>query len=76
MREIQRKLDHDAKLQQFFAIKGNRRVNAELEIREANRKLVEQEQADKQLEDLQSILDQIQVCFISIYLCFLSQTIV
>lgn len=61
MRELQRQLDHDAKLQQFFAIKGNRRINAELEIRESNRRLVQQEQADQQLHDLQSILDQIQV---------------
>lgn len=61
MRELQRQLDHDAKLQQFFAIKGNRRINAELEIRESNRRLVQQEQADQQVHNLQSILDQIQV---------------
>lgn len=61
MRELQRKLDHDAKLQQFFAIKGNRRVNAELEIRETNRRLVQQDQTDQQVHDLQNILDQIQV---------------
>lgn len=61
MRELQRKLDYDAKLQQFLAIKGNRRINAELEIRETNRRLVQQEQSDQQVHDSQSILDQIQV---------------
>lgn len=61
MRELQRKLDHDIKLKEFFAIKGNVRVNAELEAREANRKLLQQEMADKQLNDLQDIMKQIQV---------------
>lgn len=61
MRELQRKLDHDIKLKEFFAIKGNVRVNAELEAREANRKLLQQELADKQLNDLQDIMRQIQV---------------
>lgn len=61
MREMQRKLDHDAKLQEFFGVKGNRRVNAELEMREANRKLMQEEQVEKQLNDLESILDDIKV---------------
>lgn len=63
MRELQRKLDHDIKLKEFFAIKGNLRVNAELEAREANRKLLQQEMADKQLNDLQDTMKQIQVKF-------------
>lgn len=61
MRELQRKLDHDIKLKEFFAIKGNHRVNAELEAREANRKQTQQEMADKQIADLQDIMSQIQV---------------
>lgn len=61
MREMQRKLDHDAKLQEFFSVKGNRRVNMELEMREANRKLMQQEQVERQLNDLESILDDIKV---------------
>lgn len=61
MRELQRKLDHDIKLKDFFAIKGNVRVNAELEAREANRKQLQQELADKQLSDLQNIMKEIQV---------------
>lgn len=61
MRELQRKLDHDIKLKDFFAIKGNLRVNAELEAREADRKQLQQELADKQLADLQDIMKQIQV---------------
>lgn len=58
---MQRKLDHDAKLQEFFGVKGNRRVNAELEMREASRKLMQEEQVEKQLNDLESILDDIKV---------------
>lgn len=58
---MQRKLDHDAKLQEFFSVKGNRRVNMELEMREANRKLMQQEQVERQLNDLESILDDIKV---------------
>lgn len=63
MRELQRKLDHDIKLKDFFAIKGNVRINAELEAREANRKQMQQELADKQLTDLQNIMKEIQVLF-------------
>lgn len=63
MREMQRKLDHDAKLQEFFATKGNRRVNVELEMRDANRKLMQQEQVERQLNDLESILDDIKVSY-------------
>lgn len=62
MRELQRKLDHDLKLKDFFAIKGNVRVNAELEEREMNRKQMQQELADKQLTDLQNIMKEMQVC--------------
>lgn len=61
MRELQRKLDHDIKLKEFFAIKSNHRVNAELEARETNRKQLQQEMADKQIADLQDIMSQIQV---------------
>lgn len=61
IRELQRKLDHDAKLQDFFAIKGNRRVNAELESRENERRLKQQELADEHLKNLQTIMNQIQV---------------
>lgn len=61
MRELQRKLDHDSKLQDFFAIKGNHRVNADLELREMNRKQMLQDQADKENQDLQSIVENIKV---------------
>lgn len=61
MRELQRKLEHDIKLKEFFSVKGNQRVNAELEAREANRKQLQQELADKQLADLQDIMKRIQV---------------
>lgn len=61
MRELQRKLDHDIKLKEFFAVKSNHRVNAELEAREALHKQQQQELADKQLNDLQDVMAQIQV---------------
>lgn len=61
MRELQRKLDHDIRLKDFFAIKSNVRINAELEALEADRKQLQQEMADKQLTDLQDIIKQIQV---------------
>lgn len=61
MRELQRKLDHDLKLKDFFAIKSNVRVNAELEERESDRKQLQQELADKQLTDLQNIMKEMQV---------------
>lgn len=64
MRELQRKLDHDIKLKEFFAIKSNHRVNAELEAREALHKQQQQETADKQLNDLQDVMAQIQVIII------------
>jgi hypothetical protein len=38
IRELQRKLDHDAKLQEFFAIKGQQRLNTEQQEREADKK--------------------------------------
>lgn len=58
---MQRKLDQDAKLQEFFGVKGNRRVNVELEMREANRKLMQQEMIENHLNDLESILNDIKV---------------
>lgn len=73
MRELQRKLDHDIKLKDFFAIKGNVRVNAELEAREVNRKQLQQELADKQLADLQNIMREVQVMFffLNSIICFI-----
>jgi thiamine pyrophosphate-dependent acetolactate synthase large subunit-like protein len=35
MRELQRRLDRDIKLQEFLGVKGQRRVTADLEAREA-----------------------------------------
>lgn len=66
MRELQRKLDHDAKLQQFFGIKGHRRQNADLEIREAQKKQQLQEHFQRQIDDYQKLLDNMMVNFIII----------
>lgn len=61
IREMQRKLDHDVKLQDFFAIKGHRRINAELVTREADRQQRQQELFEEHRSHLQLIMDHIQV---------------
>lgn len=38
MRELQRKLDHDSKLHEFLGVKGQKRIMADLEAKEALRK--------------------------------------
>lgn len=60
MREMQRRLDHDAKLQQFYTCKGNRRQNAELAQREAQKILQEQQSVQQQIDDYELLLTHIQ----------------
>ncbi|XP_075162557.1 coiled-coil domain containing protein 114 [Haematobia irritans] len=60
MREMQRRLEHDAKLQKFFDIKGQKRQNPELEQREINKKLAQKEAFEKQLEDYKGIIDKMK----------------
>lgn len=59
MRELQRKLDHDANLQEFLETKGQRRSNEELEQREAARKKRMQEELQRQHEDYQATMQRI-----------------
>ncbi|XP_055640309.1 coiled-coil domain-containing protein 63 [Toxorhynchites rutilus septentrionalis] len=59
MRELQRKLDHDAKLQEFLGIKGQRRSNAELEEREAQKRLKMLENLEKQYTEYEQIMTRI-----------------
>lgn len=59
MRELQRKLDHDAKLQEFLEVKGQRRSNTELEEREAMRKKRMQEELQNQHEEYQATMQRI-----------------
>lgn len=61
MRELQRKLDHDAKLQQFLGVKGQHRVNTELEAREMNKKRQQLEEMENQLEQYNTIIEKIKV---------------
>ena len=61
MRELQRKLDHDEKLQEFLGIKGQNRTNEELEQREAAKKKKQEELAKKQIEEYEAILQRIMV---------------
>lgn len=61
MRELQRKLDYDAKLQQFFSVKGNRRQNADLEQRELFKKQQQQQHYQQQIDDYGRLLENIYV---------------
>lgn len=60
MRELQRKLDHDAKLQEFLEVKGQRRSNVELEEREAQRKKRMKEELERQHEDYEATMQRIK----------------
>lgn len=61
IRELQRKLDHDAKLQQFYSVKGHQRQNADLDIRESQKKVLLIEHFQKQIDSYQKLLDNISV---------------
>ncbi|XP_063709106.1 coiled-coil domain-containing protein 63 [Culicoides brevitarsis] len=60
MRELQRKLDHDAKLQEFLEVKGQRRSNVELEEREAQRKKRMKEELERQHEEYEATMQRIK----------------
>ncbi|XP_050085533.1 coiled-coil domain-containing protein 63 [Anopheles aquasalis] len=59
MRELQRKLDHDAKLQEFLGIKGQRRANAELEERESQKRKKMLEHLEHQYQEYEQIMTRI-----------------
>ncbi|KAL9696886.1 hypothetical protein quinque_000327 [Culex quinquefasciatus] len=59
MRELQRKLDHDAKLQEFLGIKGQRRSNTELEEREAQKRQKMLENLERQYAEYEQIMTRI-----------------
>lgn len=69
MRELQRKLDHDAKLQEFLGIKGQRRSNSELEEREATKKRKQQEELERQNQEYEQILTRIMVGLQLLQIC-------
>lgn len=60
MRELQRRLDHDAKLQQFFTCKGNRRQNAELERRADAKLQLERAAVQQQIDEYETLLARIR----------------
>ncbi|XP_065360044.1 coiled-coil domain-containing protein 63 [Calliphora vicina] len=60
MREMQRRLEHDAKLQKFFDIKGQKRLNPELEQRETDKKLAQKEAFERQLSEYKEIIDRMK----------------
>lgn len=61
MRELQRLMDHDVKLQEFLAIKGQQRLNTEQQEREADKKKKRTEEMEKQLGDYDKIFQRIIV---------------
>lgn len=63
MRELQRKLDHDAKLQEFLAIKGQQRLNTEQQEREADKKKKRSEEIERQFNEFDKIFQRITVRF-------------
>ncbi|KAI9587247.1 hypothetical protein GQX74_003094 [Glossina fuscipes] len=60
MREMQRRLEHDAKLQKFYDIKCKKRLNLEMEHREMDKKLAKKEAFEKQLNEYNEIIDKMK----------------
>lgn len=61
MGELQRQLDHDSKLQQFLAVKGSKRVMAELEAKEAAKKRAQRDNDVATQERHKDIFKMVQV---------------
>lgn len=61
MRELQRKLDHDAKLQEFLAIKGQQRLNTEQQERDADKRKKRLEEMERQCNEYDKIFQRIAV---------------
>ncbi|KAJ9576167.1 hypothetical protein L9F63_006989 [Diploptera punctata] len=60
MRELQRHLDHDIKLQDFLGVKGQRRILSELEAKEALKKRKKRENTEQLITTYEGILSQIK----------------
>lgn len=63
MRQLQRRLDHDIKLQEFLGVKGQRRIMSDLEQREARKRELMKQTMEQQLQKYRETLAQIQVSF-------------
>lgn len=61
MKELQRQLDHDYKLQEFFGVKSQKRIMRDLELKEARKKELEEENMEKELQLYEDTLKKIQV---------------
>lgn len=60
MKEIQRRLDYDQKLREFFGIKSRKRVMRDMELKEARKREMEEENMEKQLQLYEETLKEIQ----------------
>ena len=63
MRELQYKLNHDAKLQKFLAIKGQQRLNTEQQERGADKKKKRLEEIERQFVEFDKIFQRIVASF-------------
>lgn len=61
MRELQRQIDHDNKLQVFLGTKGQKRVMKDLEEMELKKRELEQDNIEKEVAKQQRMLREIQV---------------
>ncbi|KAF2904861.1 hypothetical protein ILUMI_01332 [Ignelater luminosus] len=59
MQELQRKLDHDGKLEEFLAVKGQKRLMKDLEEKEQRKREQRRENMQKQLNEYKEMLAHI-----------------
>lgn len=64
MRILQRKRDNDAKLQEFFAVKGQKRIMRDLEEAEQLKRQIVRENVEKKLERYLNMLVTIMVNYL------------
>ncbi|KAG8237694.1 hypothetical protein J437_LFUL016259 [Ladona fulva] len=60
MRELHRRYDHDSKLEEFLSTKGQKRTMAELEAKEAQKKISLKENMERMIHTYQNLLEQIK----------------
>ncbi|CAH0385664.1 unnamed protein product [Bemisia tabaci] len=60
LRELQRRLDYDTKLEEFLGTKGQYRIMADLQTKEAEKQRKQKEEAAQQIKTNLMILDQIK----------------
>lgn len=67
MREIQRKLDHDLTLREFLIVKGQKRILKDLEEKERQKRELQGQSLEDQLNVYKKTMEKIQVNFLHQY---------